>query len=111
MENHCAKEFKAKSWVRLQKPDGRKFGGGERVKRVRMFDNWNVMSNNTAEEQHYGQEYYYNAKGVAKDVSATDGVNDLEQTSGVATMSLMQVRKTHWCIRFMENTQKIMQIL
>ena len=84
-QNHCAKNFKAKSWVRLQKPDGRKYGGGERVKRVRIFDNWDEMTNQKAEEQHYGQEYYYNVKGVAKDTNAGDGIDDLSLTSGVAT--------------------------
>jgi len=57
-----------KSWIRLKCPSKTKYGGGHRVKRILMYDNWQEM---TGEGNfYYGQEYSY--KG-------TDGI-----TSGVA---------------------------
>ncbi len=47
----------AKCFVRLNDPDGYKYGGGHRVKKVVLKDNWDKMSN-----QHlstYGTEYGY----------------------------------------------------
>ena len=32
-----------KSWVRLNNPDGHKLGGGLRVKKIEMIDNWQTM--------------------------------------------------------------------
>jgi hypothetical protein len=66
----------AKSWIRLQHP-GNKLGGGVRVKKVVMVDNWNVMLNvPDADKQYYtnsyGQEYKYTLE---------DGIT----SSGVAT--------------------------
>ncbi|OXA82869.1 hypothetical protein B0A56_03950 [Flavobacterium columnare NBRC 100251 = ATCC 23463] len=62
-----------KSWIRLMQPDGRKFGGGARVKEIKLKDRWDVMTEHKNEEaymQAYGQEYIYkdqkgNSSGVA----------------------------------------------
>ncbi len=46
-----------KSWIRLVDPTEAKIGGGHRVKRILMYDNWNAM---TGEDNFtYGQEYSY----------------------------------------------------
>jgi hypothetical protein len=63
----CAKTFDpSKSWIRLNDLRGRKMGGGCRVKKVEMFDQWNQMigSNNVIGDverykKKYGQEYNY----------------------------------------------------
>lgn len=47
-----------KSWVRLNNPTFQKFGGGLRVKKVTISDNWNEMVS-TQESYEYGQEYTY----------------------------------------------------
>jgi hypothetical protein len=47
------------SYIRLKTPHGHKLGGGTRVKSVKIFDNWSVMSGSTAQEATYGQEYFY----------------------------------------------------
>lgn len=63
-----------KSWIRLMQPEGNKFGGGSRVKEVRLHDDWKLMSNHTTDEnynQSYGQQYTYKEENGA--------------TSGVAT--------------------------
>ena len=48
-----------KSWVRLQNPNKNKFGGGHRVKQIRIYDAWDVMTNNQMPEYYYGQTYEY----------------------------------------------------
>ena len=58
----CAKKFIAeKSWIRLENPIGRKYGGGLRVKSVELSDNWDVMvsTDNSIYKQKYGQDYQY----------------------------------------------------
>jgi hypothetical protein len=47
----------ARSFVRLNDPDGRKYGGGNRVKKVVLKDNWDKMTNQYSST--YGQEYDY----------------------------------------------------
>lgn len=61
-----AKTFKPeKSWIRLKHPSNAKLGGGLRVKKVVMHDNWDVMVNNPQTNpineysNFYGQEYDY----------------------------------------------------
>ena len=48
-----------KSWVRLYNPNGFKKGGGYRVKRVIIDDQWSIMAKNSYEDSQYGQEYDY----------------------------------------------------
>lgn len=54
----------SKSWVRLLSPDKKKIGGGARVKKIKMNDNWAEMGtgNNGATDEEYGQEYDYTMK-------------------------------------------------
>lgn len=61
-QNLIARRFiPEKSWIRLLEPTGRKMGGGVRVKRVVMDDQWEKMLSSTNPEynQTYGQEYSY----------------------------------------------------
>lgn len=72
---HCADRFdKARSWIRLENPTGKKLGGGLRVKEIKLSDNWDVMNDeehNTIYSEMYGQQYDYtledgkNSSGVA----------------------------------------------
>ncbi|WP_315819560.1 hypothetical protein [Paraflavitalea speifideaquila] len=48
-----------KSFVRLNNPVYKKFGGGLRVKRVEVKDNWNSMTSGQQVEATYGQDYSY----------------------------------------------------
>jgi hypothetical protein len=52
----------ARSFVRLNDPDGRKFGGGNRVKKITLKDNWNTMTKQFTSS--YGQEYDYSTTEV-----------------------------------------------
>jgi hypothetical protein len=76
IDNRIANNFVAdKSWIRLMQPDAIKYGGGSRVKEIKIKDNWDVMTNHNGEEvyaQFYGQQYSYTGK-------------DEVSSSGVAT--------------------------
>lgn len=59
-----------KSWIRLMQPDQKKIGGGNRVKKIELNDNWDIMTENEANKMNYGQIYSYvtqdgNSSGVA----------------------------------------------
>ncbi|MGZ3890285.1 MAG: hypothetical protein ACXVI9_07255, partial [Mucilaginibacter sp.] len=65
----------AKSFVKIVKTDGHKLGGGARVKKIYINDDWNVMSGNTSVPAGaYGQAYAY---------TTTENGNVI--SSGVAT--------------------------
>ncbi|RED45640.1 hypothetical protein [Seonamhaeicola aphaedonensis] len=59
----CANSFVPnKSWIRLQNPNGKKLGGGVRVTKIEMNDEWDVMTDNDDNpvyRMNYGQEYNY----------------------------------------------------
>lgn len=59
----CQKTVAGKSFIRLNNPAQKKLGGGIRVKRVQVFDNWNKMTTKSGspglKESVYGQEYQY----------------------------------------------------
>lgn len=46
------------SYIRLYEPDGVKYGGGHRVKKILISDNWNEMED-SEDSFEYGQEYLY----------------------------------------------------
>lgn len=63
----------AKSWVRLNNVTKHKLGGGLRVKKIEMIDNWQAMLTASAdgETSNYGQEYNYNlSDGSSSGVAA-----------------------------------------
>lgn len=73
--------IKKKSWIRLKNPRDVKYGGGSRVKTIKMSDNWEDMqsTNNQTfyQTMKYGQRYNYTIPG---------GKNE---SSGVATYEPM----------------------
>ncbi|MGH2666533.1 hypothetical protein [Flavobacterium sp.] len=73
---NCARKFNAdKSWVRLENSNGKKLGGGLRVKSIKLSDQWENMLDDTGGTNHenlaYGQSYSYK--------------DENEKSSGVAT--------------------------
>ncbi|WP_440135118.1 PA14 domain-containing protein [Chitinophaga sancti] len=70
----------SRSYVRLNNPYFKKYGGGLRVKRITTYDNWDSMTNQKLST--YGQEYQY---------TTTRKVNGVDETisSGVATYEPM----------------------
>ncbi|MDA3616861.1 hypothetical protein, partial [Polluticaenibacter yanchengensis] len=86
-ENKLREVIPAESFVRLNNPYWRKFGGGSRVKEVRIRDNWNKMTDKGPGGQFtsvYGQKYSYTTKelinGVEKEISS--GVANYEPAIG-----------------------------
>lgn len=74
-KGHCKIFTPTKSFVRLYHPDYKKQGGGSRVRKVLLYDEWNNLTqNNNYENYAYGQEYTYTT-------TTNDG---LEISSGVA---------------------------
>lgn len=47
----------SRSFIRLDNPIYKKYGGGHRVKRIKIYDNWNKMTQRRS--AIYGQEYTY----------------------------------------------------
>lgn len=64
-----------RSFVRLNNPDYKKYGGGHRVKRIIIYDHWNAMTGQ--KESMYGTEYSYT---TTKNIHG----KDQEISSGVA---------------------------
>src|SRR5260221_2785299 len=71
-----------KSFARLNDPDGYKYGGGHRVKKIILKDNWNRMTNQYGST--YGQEYDYTTKEVFNGAERTisSGVASYETSIG-----------------------------
>ncbi|PKB18339.1 PKD-like domain-containing protein [Flavobacterium sp. 5] len=78
----CAQSFTpSSSWIRLENPDGKKLGGGLRVSKIELSDQWDVMNavevtdtNNAIYNEKYGQEYSY----VLEDGITSSGVATFE---------------------------------
>lgn len=72
----------AKSYVRLNNPVYKKLGGGLRVKRITLYDNWKKMSGQ--KEAVYGQEYRYTTEKViaGKQTVISSGVATYEPSIG-----------------------------
>lgn len=76
-------ELNGKSIIRLYDDDGFKYGGGARVKRLSMNDNWE-NPNSTANTSEYGQSYDYtiieNGKKISSGVAYEPMVGDEESS-------------------------------
>lgn len=60
-----------KSWIRLNDVDNRKFGGGHRVSKIEILDNWDVQTDQAMDESKYGQVYAYtNVDGSSSGVAS-----------------------------------------
>ncbi len=70
------------SWVRLDNPLFKKYGGGIRVKKVEVYDHWNAMTN--GEESVYGQSYDYTTEKEVngKKIIISSGVAAYEPMMG-----------------------------
>ncbi len=79
-KKHWAETFiPEKSFVRLTNSNYKKLGGGSRVKRITISDNWNSMSTDGLYKE-YGQEYFYADTTGGKYISS--GVANWEPVIG-----------------------------
>ncbi|RAJ77243.1 PA14 domain-containing protein [Chitinophaga dinghuensis] len=71
-----------RSYIRLNNPTFNKYGGGLRVKRIMVHDNWNAMTQQ--KESDYGQEYEYKTtiRINNRDVQISSGVAAYEPILG-----------------------------
>lgn len=71
-----------KSYIKLLKPDNIKIGGGSRVKRITINDNWSSMISSSAgnKDAVYGQEYSYKKEENGQTISS--GVAEYEPLQG-----------------------------
>ena len=69
-----------KSFVRLVKQDGMKIGGGVRVQKIHIKDNWAAMSGIDNTDASYGQAYEYTTSYGSKTISS--GVAAYEPSVG-----------------------------
>jgi hypothetical protein len=69
-----------KSFIRLTSPGLNKKGGGQRVKSVRFYDNWNAMSGAT--DAVYGKTYEYRLKRDNGNGYISSGVASYEPMTG-----------------------------
>jgi len=65
-----------KSWIRLNNVTGHKYGGGSRVKKISISDEWGTMTDDES-TYNYGQEYSYN-----NDDGTSSGVASYEPQLG-----------------------------
>lgn len=72
----------SRSFVRLSSPALKKYGGGQRVKRITVSDNWSKMTGR--KESYYGQEYDYTTTKVVngKPQIISSGVASYEPSIG-----------------------------
>lgn len=60
-----------KSWIRLNDVDNRKFGGGHRVSKIEILDNWELQTDQAMVDSKYGQIYEYtNEDGSSSGVAS-----------------------------------------
>jgi hypothetical protein len=102
--NHNIGKFavKEKSFVRLIKGDGKKLGGGLRVKEIKMNDSWANLSLEVNGSYEYGQTYNYNlpdgtSSGVAIYEPQLGGdENPLKQPLFTKTKNLLAPDDEHY---------------
>ncbi|MBP6024927.1 hypothetical protein [Ferruginibacter sp.] len=83
-EQVCKLFDTSRSYVRLNTPGYTKFGGGYRVRRITISDNWNAMTGQ--KESYYGQEYdYTDTKEIFYDSSGIKKSRVIKISSGVAS--------------------------
>jgi hypothetical protein len=66
-----------KCWIRLNNVTGHKYGGGSRVKKITISDEWGEMTNKDESTYSYGQEYTY-----TNDDGSSSGVASYEPQIG-----------------------------
>lgn len=93
LNQNCGKEvYLNHSFVRLNTPDGFKWGGGSRVKKITISDRWNTMipSGTTTDESIYGQEYDYTIYDAESARTISAGVASYEPGVGADENPLKQ---------------------
>ncbi|NOT38212.1 MAG: hypothetical protein HOP11_12635 [Saprospiraceae bacterium] len=94
--NRCRQIDTANSFIRLREPRGSKLGGGSRVKKVVMHDNWGKMQENTDRNKlnfQYGVEYSYYDKGISSGVASYEPAIGADENPLVLPINYILQRK------------------
>ncbi len=97
----CAKVFKPhKSWIRLLEPSGAKLGGGARVTKVALLDEWDKMVDveNNSDLDRYAKQY-----GQQYDYKLEDGIT----SSGVASYEPNISKENPLIVPFYHKAEKL----
>lgn len=81
------------SFIRLRTPDKEKFGGGSRVKKLTMTDNWITATNNQEASSTYGTVYDYTMEENGEIISS--GVAEYEPLIGGDEIALRKPLRYH----------------
>jgi len=89
--------FDLNSWIKLNSPTRCKIGGGSRVKRIEIHDNWAHMTNIGGPERskYYGQEYIYKVEDKDTHEIISSGVASFEPLMGGDENALIKPVYTH----------------
>ncbi|MBL7930627.1 MAG: hypothetical protein JNL60_01925, partial [Bacteroidia bacterium] len=99
---YCSDFVPGKSMIRLYNPDGKRLGGGSRVKSIAINDKWNEMTNASTSGQDntiYEQEYTYETTDNGRIISS--GVASYEPMVGCEENSMKQpfyLGKNRWAV-------------
>lgn len=119
------------SVMRLKDPNGRKMGGGHRVKKLTMTDNWSDVTTANYQDGVYGTVYAYSEDGDPDTYSESTGVASYEtaygtdenpyrlpisfdvhkfpKTNGIPDFVKSQLKKKQkWLAKFLTNEAEIM---
>ncbi len=77
------------SFLRLQTGDGKKYGGGHRVKQIEISDEWSNLSNNVENSSKYHLNYHY----TLADGKTSSGVATYEPRVGGEENALKEVKR------------------
>ncbi|MEO8771245.1 MAG: PA14 domain-containing protein [Ferruginibacter sp.] len=69
LDKKCQEVALDQSFIKLSIPAGTKFGGGLRVKKITISDNWEKMASQL--KSTYGQEYHYTTTEIVNGLPAT----------------------------------------
>lgn len=65
-----------KSWVKLKNVTGKKYGGGSRVRKITVKDNFNSMTGAAEPDSEYGQVYDYTKTEGSKTISSGVAISE-----------------------------------
>lgn len=105
----CQEILTNRSFIRLMEPSKRKLGGGSRVKKIKMYDHWKEMADNTgtpsSANYSYGQEFIYELED-----GTSSGVASYEPAIGGDENSLVQARKYAEKIKFAPDNDMFFEV-
>ncbi|MCQ2082572.1 MAG: hypothetical protein MJZ11_13035 [Lachnospiraceae bacterium] len=115
VKGYCNQVNLSKSFVRLKEPLCAKKGGGLRVKRITIDDQWGTMKGNPSENFKYGQEFTYtkvadgNDPGIPAGTVISSGVAISEPFIGNEESTLREPVYSNEKVRFAPDNKYLME--